>query len=400
MSTPDDAWARIYEPLQELKTSSVESWPDRRGQFLDKLGMSESSGDPVIDALLRQLDEMPDDRRDDVLHTDQLDTLAYDTIVEHTPSAMATEQGYDEGQWAAFLTANGPVWNGTADTWQQFRDWFAYQAGEQGFGQPATALLDYLGQFPVTDRISAFARYGVTIPVTTAKGSTTTTGGGGTRTKRKLADAVATDEGRGSALGEEGADRDGDDGREPKQRRSSRLTDTADLTRPTLTFTAQYTGASTQKLHSRQNITFRQYATLIKPHGARRDITHYYELYQEVRDGYQDTAGTGHAVTTGWVTDGPYHPPYNAGQGTITRTPGQIQFGDDPGFSTTTAIAIGSWLTSYDVYFRWRVVLKSNGNEWISPVVHHSIRCPFNAGEDVAVDSTTAGPHQWQVNLS
>jgi hypothetical protein len=78
-------------------------------------------------------------------------------------SVDASTPAYDESAWQAYLTESGQAWNGTGQTWEQFRQWFVFHATERGLEDPATRLLDYLGQQAVTERISTLARYGVAI---------------------------------------------------------------------------------------------------------------------------------------------------------------------------------------------------------------------------------------------
>ncbi len=73
----------------------------------------------------------------------------------------AAEEGYDESAWHAFLAEHGPRWNGEDAVWDEFRAWFAYEAGQCGLGEPGEGFLAYVeGQ---SDKRAAFARYGITI---------------------------------------------------------------------------------------------------------------------------------------------------------------------------------------------------------------------------------------------
>lgn len=72
----------------------------------------------------------------------------------------------DTDAWNAFLAENGPYWNGDEAAWDQFRTWFVYQAGQQGLTDPASGFIAYVeGQ---SDKVAAFAAYGVTIARPTA----------------------------------------------------------------------------------------------------------------------------------------------------------------------------------------------------------------------------------------
>ena len=100
-----------------------------------------------------------------------LTSIGTDTSGDSASGPDTTSTGYDEDAWQAFLTANGPRWNGEDTAWQQFRDWFAYEAGQQGLADPANGFLAFVeGR---QDRIAAFAAYGVTIesPANAGKGA-------------------------------------------------------------------------------------------------------------------------------------------------------------------------------------------------------------------------------------
>ncbi|HVV19267.1 MAG TPA: peptidoglycan-binding protein [Pseudonocardiaceae bacterium] len=89
-----------------------------------------------------------------------------------TPSATATPTAnpagppaYDQHAWSAYLAENGPRWDGTDQNWQTFRTWFAYDAATRGLADPANGFLALAESQSVAERISTFARYGVTIRV-------------------------------------------------------------------------------------------------------------------------------------------------------------------------------------------------------------------------------------------
>lgn len=65
--------------------------------------------------------------------------------------------------WHAYLAENGPAWDGTEESWQQFREWFAYHAAEQGVGASAEGFLRLA---EAGDKRAVFAQYGVPLPVT------------------------------------------------------------------------------------------------------------------------------------------------------------------------------------------------------------------------------------------
>lgn len=170
MSTPDAVWEWIRPPLEELKQGYTDDpgkpWEELRQAFLSELGLQNASQNPVVEQLLEQLDEASEEERNTILGGDELDSLAYEIVQEHTAgdeAAGAGEAGYDEQAWQAYLAENGPQWDGTEESWDQFRQWFGYYADQQGLAAPATALLEYLTPQPAAERIAAFAQYGVTI---------------------------------------------------------------------------------------------------------------------------------------------------------------------------------------------------------------------------------------------
>lgn len=77
------------------------------------------------------------------------------------PALPADEPAYGESAWWAFLAEKGPRWDGTADTWAQFREWFSYTAHESGLQVPADRFLDHLEN--AENRIEVMATYGVEI---------------------------------------------------------------------------------------------------------------------------------------------------------------------------------------------------------------------------------------------
>jgi hypothetical protein len=184
------------------------------------------------------------------------------------------------------------------------------------------------------------------------------------------------------------------------RRRSSRLNVEHDLNKPTLAFSASYTGVRTQKLNDAQDIGFNQEATLSRPVGAPQSVESYYEFRQEVRDGYEVEAHKGESqpLGTSFAQDGPYKPPYK--NEVIAKAPGYLRFTDDPGFSTGRKIPSGRWLNWYRVFFRWKVKRKETGKEWTSPTVEHSMKAPYDEGKDVRVQARAAANANWTVDLS
>ena len=174
MSTPDDVLGWLTSPLERMRrdyeADPATPWEERRESFLRELGVSDASQYPVVQELLERLDETRADERGKMLGSDELDRLAQELARQHAAGqadgqqAAGQQTGYDERAWQAFLAENGPRWDGTDASWDQFRQWFVYTAGQQGLGAPATALLDYLAARPAAERITTFAQYGVTIP--------------------------------------------------------------------------------------------------------------------------------------------------------------------------------------------------------------------------------------------
>ena len=406
MSTVD-RWAVIYPPLRELTAETVERpdtpWDDRRGRFLEKLGLADPTQDPVIDILVRHLDELPAAERDRLLRTERVYTMAYQLIEQSQPTDPVTAP-FDEAEWEAYLAANGPRWHGTDDGWAAFREWFVYHANAQGLGDPAVALLDYLEGLDVPGRIATLGQYGVLIaPATTTEDDEPADGreGGGTKRKRAV---VAESSGKSGKAGGTGGDMGGEDegGDEPpdKRRKSGRLSARAaqvDLDAPTLTVVTNYEGVATQKLNTRQHIGFHMVATLTRPAGAAPSVDALYDFWQEVRDGYTSEGAPPQPVGAAFFQDGPFQPAYR--DPNIVLDLSSIQFDDHPGFSTVSAIDVGDWLNTYDVHFRWQVRRRATGQVWTSPEIHHSVVCPYHAGGDVAVQAVPAGARNWVVDL-
>jgi hypothetical protein len=166
----DELWTWVRTPVQELVARRAggpdASWTDLRAYFVERTGVTDPSGDPLIGPLLRGLDEMPDSERTALLGDgDKFEKHVYDlaTTVATPAAATTAAPAYDEAVWQRFLAENGPRWAGDEGSWQQFRDWFTYQADQAGVGRPATALMDHLGTLAGPERIATFAQYGVRI---------------------------------------------------------------------------------------------------------------------------------------------------------------------------------------------------------------------------------------------
>ena len=150
-------WSWIEEPLRQLTADHTSQpdvpWETERARLVERLGLREATDHPLVDQLVRNLDEMSVGDRDDVLSGDRLTTMAYSVAQQHAVEpAEPTTPPYDESAWNAYLATNGPYWDGTEESWAQFRDWFRYHAEEQGLGVPATGLLDFLATQAAPDR--------------------------------------------------------------------------------------------------------------------------------------------------------------------------------------------------------------------------------------------------------
>jgi hypothetical protein len=169
MATADELWAWLGPPVRELRGSAEWTWEDWSARLLALLGVNRAEDHPVTEELLGRLAEMSDDERERVLASDEIEQLAY-TVVQRQAEAAPTGvpadgagDDYDEAAWQQFLIANGPTWDGSAESWPAFREWFLYEADQQGVGRPTTELVEYLDNMAPAERISAFARYGVKI---------------------------------------------------------------------------------------------------------------------------------------------------------------------------------------------------------------------------------------------
>ena len=71
MPTSDELWSWIYSPLRELTGERAanpdSSWDDLRSSFLERAGLLEPSQHPLVDELIRTLDELPPDDRNALL---------------------------------------------------------------------------------------------------------------------------------------------------------------------------------------------------------------------------------------------------------------------------------------------------------------------------------------------
>lgn len=165
MANVDEVWGWLYEPLQNLKAGRDEGWQAGRARLLTELGLSDPGEHPVTEALLYRLDELPEGERNGLLAGDELDSVAYQLVQEYTPAEAEVEgtSGYNERVWAEYLHTNLGQWDGTAESWAGFAEWFNYHAAEAGVAQPARTLIEYFTSVDNPQRISGFADYGVVI---------------------------------------------------------------------------------------------------------------------------------------------------------------------------------------------------------------------------------------------
>ncbi|SDI18968.1 hypothetical protein SAMN05192558_101227 [Actinokineospora alba] len=85
-------------------------------------------------------------------------TTHYEVLLSR---AYAAEQAEDPDTWNAYLSANGPAWDGTERHWKGFRDRFARGAAQAGVGNAAATFLSYVEGS--ADKVAAFAQYGLSV---------------------------------------------------------------------------------------------------------------------------------------------------------------------------------------------------------------------------------------------
>jgi hypothetical protein len=85
---------------------------------------------------------------------------AYDAPVGVAGAEADDPANEDPAVWNEYLATNGPMWDGTEDSWPAFRDWFVYYAGEQGVGGSALAFCDFAD---AGDKRQVFAEYVVVV---------------------------------------------------------------------------------------------------------------------------------------------------------------------------------------------------------------------------------------------
>jgi hypothetical protein len=171
-SLPEDYWLWMLERL--MRDTSASAWEERWSQFIDTPGVSDYRDDPGLMALKEYFDQRSDDERASLLDSGDpgtlLGRLTSEGVVAPAPvegevdrASSQPEEGYDEQAWQAFAQSYLAHWDGTDETWDQFREWILFYAAEQGLAAPAQRLIDYASQQTASERISTFAAYGVQV---------------------------------------------------------------------------------------------------------------------------------------------------------------------------------------------------------------------------------------------
>jgi hypothetical protein len=79
--------------------------------------------------------------------------------------AAGQPQQEDYQAWNSYLAQNGPRWDGTEESWPQFREWFVYDAGQNQVGESAKG---FIALAESGDKREVFTSYGVTLPAVSA----------------------------------------------------------------------------------------------------------------------------------------------------------------------------------------------------------------------------------------
>ena len=419
MSTTNTDWTAITEAVQTMKAGTALPWEDRRSQFVADLPELDAAADYAVAEVLPWLDGMTDEQRAETFRGEEVDTALVNLATEYAPDPEA---------WYAYVREAGASWNGLAESWDAFSEWFRYYAYEPGFGTYAEDLMADLGGRTNPERLAALAEFGVTLPISDPETPwSAEPEDARTKVTVRHSDGSFTvvsrnyDTGTGSGLSEkrgistggtggDGGD-DGDDGRKrklvnsheveegaPKRRRRSarNALKGADLASATLTVIWRSTGADTQDLDEAQEMGFHQSARLTKPNGATRRVDTLYAFYQEVRDTY--TSHTGRTKPMGaFEQDQTFMPPY--GGESTHKNDSSITFTDDPGWSGRKLIGVGQWITTYTVEFRWVVRRKSDNQEWTSPIQTHTLTCPYTDGSPQPIIATPDSRQVWNVTF-
>lgn len=172
-----DQFLERIQPALDALAESQEPWEARREAFVRELGSLGRSDDPMAAQLVERLDSVSDNERATMLASREFglaEVPAGDQVSGQQGDVGITRPGggpgYDERAWQAYLAENGPAWDGSQDSWGQFRQWFLYYADERGLGAPATGLMEHLDGQSAADRISTLALYGVSITPAAAAG--------------------------------------------------------------------------------------------------------------------------------------------------------------------------------------------------------------------------------------
>ena len=208
--------------------------------------------------------------------------------------------------------------------------------------------------------------------------------------------------GDGSAKGVKRKRGGGDEKPPKRQKRFTRrsLLPQVDPSSTILEFRSEYDGVDTQHLDQKEQIGFAQSATLRRPMFGANSAAHYYDFRQKVMDEYRYAQPVHHkAMNPDFVQDNGFRPNYE--NDTTDNLPGLIRFNDNPGFSLENRIPVNSWLSEYEIRFRWEVTRNDGvGNTWVSPTMTHTVACVYNAGQPVDVTHNAAGNATWAVDLT
>jgi hypothetical protein len=163
----DEVWGWLYQPLQDLKQDHAadpdKPWDVRRAAFLEQLGLTDPAEHPVTHLLIQRLEGLSDEDRHSLLSADDIDTVAYEVVQQCTSEPGEDAGAVDDNAWHAFVATNLALWDGAAESWPQFAEWFVYHGGEQNLGTPAKTFADHVTGMSNEERISTIAQYGVTI---------------------------------------------------------------------------------------------------------------------------------------------------------------------------------------------------------------------------------------------
>src|SRR5215475_8659564 len=157
MSTTTTDWTAISEAVQTMKSGTGLCREERRSQFVANLPELDAAADYAVSQLLPWLDGMTDEQRAATFRGEEFDTALVNLATEYVPPAP------DPEQWYAYVREAGPAWDGHAETWDAFSEWFRYYAYEPGFGTYAEDLMADLDGRTNPERLSALAEFGVVL---------------------------------------------------------------------------------------------------------------------------------------------------------------------------------------------------------------------------------------------